>query len=132
MLFSSFFSPLVISSFLSLAVFVFYAIFTNLLYASTILFRYSSKSDFNNPLSITESSKSYDTTELSWGKPWEMVTDREAWPDAVHGVTGGKTKGEAASNSQEHPKRVTHLQTEKKRGKMRSNGSHERGKDSSQ
>ena len=28
-----------------------------------------------------------------------------------------KTKGEAASNSQEHPKRVTHLQTEKKRGK---------------
>ena len=30
--------------------------------------------------------------DLNWGKPREMVTDREAWPAAVHGVTEGQTQ----------------------------------------
>ena len=43
-----------------------------------------------------------------------------------------KIKGERASNSQEHPKRVTHLQRERKRGKMSNSRSQERRKRSSQ
>ena len=27
-----------------------------------------------------------DAVDKNWGKPWEMVSDREAWLAAVHGV----------------------------------------------
>ena len=31
------------------------------------------------------------TMEMTLGKLWEMVKDREAWHDAVHGVTKSRT-----------------------------------------
>ena len=33
-----------------------------------------------------------DSTDISLGKLWEMVKDREAWGAAVHGVTRSQTR----------------------------------------
>ena len=33
-----------------------------------------------------------DAMDMNLGKLWEMVRDREAWPAAVHGVTGSQTQ----------------------------------------
>ena len=32
-----------------------------------------------------------DSMDMSWSKIWEMVKDREAWCDAVQGVTKSQT-----------------------------------------
>ena len=32
-----------------------------------------------------------DTMEMNLGKPWEMVRDREAWCDAIHGIAESDT-----------------------------------------
>ena len=31
-----------------------------------------------------------DSMDMSLSKPWETVTDREAWHEAVYGVTGSQ------------------------------------------
>ena len=33
-----------------------------------------------------------DSMEMSLGKPWEMVKDREGWRAAVHGVAKSRTQ----------------------------------------
>ena len=33
-----------------------------------------------------------DSMDLSWGKPRELVMDREAWRAAVHGVAKNQTR----------------------------------------
>ena len=33
-----------------------------------------------------------DTMDMSLGGLWELVTDREAWSAAVHGVAKGRTR----------------------------------------
>ena len=33
-----------------------------------------------------------DSMDVSLSKPWEMVKDREAWRDAVHGVAKTQTR----------------------------------------
>ena len=33
-----------------------------------------------------------DSMDMGLGGPWELVMDREAWRDAVHGVTKSRTR----------------------------------------
>ena len=33
-----------------------------------------------------------DSMDISLGKPWELVIDREAWHAVVHGVTKSRTQ----------------------------------------
>ena len=33
-----------------------------------------------------------DSMDISLGKPWELVIDREAWHAVVHGVTKSQTQ----------------------------------------
>ena len=33
-----------------------------------------------------------DSTDMSWGKLWELVMDREGWRAAVHGVVKSRTR----------------------------------------
>ena len=33
-----------------------------------------------------------DSKDVSLGKPWELVMDREAWRAAIHGVTKSRTQ----------------------------------------
>ena len=33
-----------------------------------------------------------DSMDMSFGKLWKLVMDREAWRDAVHGVTKSRTR----------------------------------------
>ena len=33
-----------------------------------------------------------DSMDMSLGKVWELVMDREAWRDVVHGVTKSQTR----------------------------------------
>ena len=42
-----------------------------------------------------------DSMDMSLSKLWELVMDREAWPDAVHGVTKRQT-GKSGSKPSLH------------------------------
>ena len=33
-----------------------------------------------------------DSVDMSLSKLWEIVNDKEAWPDAVHGITKSRTQ----------------------------------------
>ena len=37
--------------------------------------------------------------DMKWGKLWEMVRDREAWPAAVHGFAELDTTGQLINNN---------------------------------
>ena len=34
----------------------------------------------------------HDSMDMNLGKLWELVMDREAWRDAVHGITRSQTR----------------------------------------
>ena len=40
-----------------------------------------------------------DAMDVNWGKVWEMVRDREAWPAAVHGVAELDITGRLINNN---------------------------------